>query len=73
MTSVNGVLSPPSHFDSAIPSLPLSAKRKREDSNEASNNVNGIANASSGTTAEETKASIVDLIDILKVYVTVFP
>lgn len=72
MASVNGALSPSSYLDSANPSLTLSAKRKREDSNEAQNHLNGISSNLGEITAADTEPAIINLIDILKAYVKVF-
>jgi hypothetical protein len=74
MASVNGGLSPLSHSDSANSSITLSAKRKRDDSTEDQNHVNGISDSKSDAasvppTSEDSQALIRDLIDVLKTYV----
>jgi len=70
MASLNGVMSPPSNADSTNSSITLSAKRKRDDSIEAQNHINGIGDSKSeeptGASAEESHALIHDLIDVLK-------
>ncbi|TVY68835.1 hypothetical protein LSUE1_G008930 [Lachnellula suecica] len=76
MATVNGVLSPPpqpsaSPFDGANnDALLLSAKRKREESTEAQNNVNGVAESESpaqtAASIEESQSLVRDLVDVLK-------
>lgn len=66
MASVNGVLSLPSDSDLASAALTLSAKRKREDSIEGQNHINGISDSNDSVTAEDTTRMITDLIDILR-------
>jgi hypothetical protein len=69
-TNVNGILSPPSQPILANDSISLSAKRKRDDSNEVHSHTNGLHTIKSpNTTAastEDAQANIKDLIDILK-------
>jgi hypothetical protein len=68
MASINGVLSPPSHSDYGNVSLSLSAKRKRADSIEVQNHINGDSKGaeSSQGTLEDSRAQVKDLIDVLK-------
>ena len=74
MASPNGASSPPAHPDSTNSSVTLSAKRKRDDSVESQNHMNGISDSKRGAsslplTSEESQALIRDLIDVLKTYV----
>ncbi len=69
MASVNGVLSPPSHSESASSSISLLAKRKRDDTIEVQNGLDPKNVVLSGISKEESHALIRDLIDVLKWYV----
>lgn len=73
MASVNGVLSPPAHSESAPSSITSSAKRKRDDAIEVQNGTPDSKNLPpSGMSREDSQALIRDLIDVLKGYVCSF-
>jgi len=63
MATVNGILSPPLRPDDV--NTPLSAKRKREDSNE-DNPTKEFGDSNSAKTINDTQALIKDLVDVLK-------
>jgi hypothetical protein len=70
MASVNGVLSPPAHSESAPSSIASSTKRKRDDATEVQNGTPDSKNLEpSGMSKEDSQAVIRDLIDVLKRYV----
>jgi hypothetical protein len=74
MASVNGVLSPPPQQTETLSAnndaILLSAKRKREESIEAQNNVNGLSDSKdseqTAPSIEESQSLVRDLVDVLK-------
>lgn len=70
MTSTNGVASPQSQLDHANSSVYLSAKRKREDSNEAAVHMNGILDTNSTVSPQrsyhDAQQQISDFLEVLK-------
>ena len=73
--TINGVLSPPAQQDTNNDSITLSAKRKRDDINDANHHANSLINVkgaepSTATSIEDTQTIIRDLVAVLKQYVT---
>lgn len=70
MASANGVLSPQSHLNIAGASPQLSAKRKRADSVEASEQTNGMLDSKerlrSQSIAQDSQQQIAEFIEVLK-------
>ena len=74
MASANGVLSLPPQPELADPSIVLAAKRKRDDSHESEDRVNGVrsnpnSNIVQTPVAQADLEFMRDLIDVLKSYV----
>jgi hypothetical protein len=65
MASIPGAESPRSRSDSSTPST-FSAKRKRDDSLDVHNHVNGVHDAKSEDAAQDSQSLIQDLVDVLK-------
>lgn len=64
MASIAGPESPQSRTDSTTPST-VSAKRKRDDSLDTHNHVNGAHESKSEDTAQDSQSLIQDLVDVL--------